>query len=318
MRTSVRARAELPELPLSDWEPTKTTLHLWLQIVGKIRLAATPSCNHWWNAPLYVDVRGLTTRRMHADGVSFQIDFDFIEHALVVRTSRGETVPLPLYDGLSVAEFDANLHAILADLGVHVEIREQPFGMPITTPFRADREHASYDADCVARFWWILDWSDDVFVEFAGWFSGKTSPVHLFWHSFDLAVTRFSGGRAPPLPEADSVTREAYSHEVISFGFWPGDQKVREPAYYSYTAPEPAALRSRRLRPEAAYWQQDGALALLPYEVVRSAENPRKTLLAFLQSAYDAGSTAAGWDREGLRSSWSPTAEELEELVRGS
>jgi hypothetical protein len=317
MRTPADARLQLPALPLSDWEPTKDTLHLWVQIVGKIRLAATPSCNHWWNAPLYVDVRGLTTRRMHAGGVSFQIDFDFLEHALIVRTSRGESVALPLHDGLSVAEFDANLHAILTDLAVEVAIREEPFGISTTTPFRADREHASYAGEYAARFWRILDWSDGVLSEFAGWFSGKTSPVHLFWHGFDLAVTRFSGGRASPMPEADSVTREAYSHEVISFGFWPGDQRVREPAYYSYTAPEPEGLRSGPLQPDTAYWQQDGALAILPYESVRTADDPRRTLLGFLQSAYDAGSIAAGWDRDGLRSSWSPTAEELRELVRG-
>jgi hypothetical protein len=317
MRTAVPMRTHLPDLPLSEWEPTKNTLHLWVQIVGKIRLAAAPPCNHWWNAPLYVDVRGLTTRRMHANGVSFEIDFDFIDHALVVRTHRGESVPLPLRDDLSVAEFDASLHAILTDLRIDVEIREQPFGMPITTPFRSDREHASYDAEYVTRFWRILDWSDGVFTQFAGWFAGKTSPVHLFWHGLDLAVTRFSGRRAPPMPEVDSVSREAYSHEVISFGFWPGDQKVREPAYYSYTAPEPEGLRSRLLQPGAAYWQQDGALAILPYDVVRTADDPRRTLLAFVQSAYDAGSIAAGWDRDGLTSSWCPTVQELTELVRG-
>ena len=211
--------------------------------------------------PLYVDVRGLTTRLLHGpDGVSFEIDFDFVEHRLVVRTSRGEEESFPLVDGLTVSDFDRKLHETLAGLGVDVEIKEDPFGVPMTTPFPDDREHASYDPDAVHRFWRILDWTDGVFEEFAGWFCGKTSPVHLFWHSFDLAVTRFNGRRAPALPDADAVTREAYTHEVVSFGFWAGDANVREPAYYSYAAPEPAGLRDRPLRPDGAAWvEQDGS-----------------------------------------------------------
>ena len=178
----------------------------------------------------------------------------------------------PLVDGLSVAEFDRQLHATLAGLGIDVEIRESPFGVPMTTPFPDDREHASYDPDAVERFWRILDWSDGVFEEFAGWFCGKTSPVHLFWHSLDLAVTRFGGKRAPALPDADAVTQEAYSHEVVSFGFWAGDANLREPAYYSYVAPEPPGLRDRSLQPERAAWvdQVTGSMALLPYDAVRT------------------------------------------------
>ena len=239
-----RLNTQLPELPLTDWEATKRTLHLWAQIVGKIRLASTAPRNHWWNVTLYVDVRGLTTRRMHApDGDTFQIRFDFVDHRLVVETNAGAVESFDLVDGLSVADFDAKLHDALGRLGIDVAIRELPFGVPMTTPFPEDREHASYDRDAVERFWRILDWTDGVFEEFSGWYCGKTSPVHLFWHSFDLAVTRFGGKRAPAIPGADAVTREAYTHEVVSFGFWAGDDNVREPTYYSYTAPEPDGLR---------------------------------------------------------------------------
>jgi uncharacterized protein DUF5996 len=189
-------------------------------------------------------------------------------------------------------------------LGVDVPILESPYGVPMTTRFPDDREHASYDSDAVERFWRILGWSDQVFEEFAGWFCGKTSPVHLFWHSLDLAVTRFGGKRAPVNPNADAVSREGYSHELISFGFWCGDRNVREPSYYSYTAPEPPGLRDRPLRPGAAQWTD--TLALLPYEAVRTAADPRSTLLEFLESAYEAGADTAGWDRKDLESSWCP------------
>jgi hypothetical protein len=291
---------------------------LWAQIVGKVRMASTAPRNHWWNVPLYVDVRGLTTRRLHGSGgVGFQIDFDFLDHRLVVSTNRGETEGFALVDGLSVAAFDAQLHELLARLGVDVAVREVPFGVPITTPFPSDREHASYDPDAVQRFWRVLDWTDEVLEQFSGWYCGKTSPVHLFWHGLDLAVTRFGGRRAPVRPDADAVTREAYSHEVVSFGFWPGDQNVREPCFYSYTAPEPAGLRERPLHPATAAWHDQGAgsIALLPYEDVRTADAPRQTLLAFLQSAYDAGADAAGWDRADLQSSWCPTPPQLNDLL---
>jgi hypothetical protein len=308
----------LPPLPLSEWEPTKTTLHLWAQIVGKIRLASTAPRNHWWHVPLYVDVRGLTTRRMHAaNGVTFQIDFDFVDHRLVVRTNGGATESFGLHDGLSVAEFDERLHGVLRGLGIDVPIRESPFGVPMTTPFPADREHAAYDTGAIERFWRILDWTDGVFEEFSGWYCGKTSPVHLFWHSFDLAVTRFGGRRAPELPGADAVTQEAYTHEVVSFGFWAGDQNVGQPMYYSYTAPEPDGLREQPLQPEQARWgeQYGGSMALLPYDAVRSAADPRATLLAFLESAYRAGADTAGWDRADLTSTWCPDGRSLTELL---
>jgi hypothetical protein len=316
--TTAGRRPQLPELPLAEWEATKNTLHLWAQIVGKVRMASTAPRNHWWHVPLYVDVRGLTTRRMHAaSGVSFEIDFDFIDHRLVIATNKGAVASFELVDGLSVAEFDEKLHARLAGLGVEVTIRETPFGLPTTTPFPADWTHASYDRDAVERFWHILEWTDEVFEEFAGWYCGKTSPVHVFWHSFDLALTRFGGQRAPAMPDADSVNRETYSHELVSFGFWPGDQNVREPSYYSYAAPEPAGLREQALRPEQAVWSelQTGSLALLPYEAVRQAADPKATLLAFLESAYRAGAGASGWDRSELESSWCPTAPQLSDLL---
>ncbi len=319
MNPDVRLSSPLPPLPLEEWESTKQTLHLWAQIVGKIRMASTAPRNHWWHVPLYVDVRGLTTRRMHsAEGVSFQVDFDFIDHALVVKTSRGQSRSFPLVDGLSVADFDARLHAMLGELGVDVRIAENPFGVPVTTPFPEDREHSAYDQDAVQRFWRILDWTDTVFEEFAGWFCGKTSPVHLFWHSFDLALTRFGATRAPAMPTADPVTREAYSHEVISFGFWAGDENVREPTYYSYTAPEPADLRRHDLQPGRAKWadQGTGSLAVLPYEAVRVAADPRTALLSFLESSYRAGAAAAGWDRRQLESSWCPNPPMLQELLQ--
>jgi hypothetical protein len=246
----------LPALRLADWRATKDTLHLYCQIVGKVRLATTPPRNHWWHAPLYVDVRGLSTRRMHHRETTFEITFDFLDHALVVATADGRAGGFELRDGLSVADFDAQLHGTLADLGVDVEIKEEPYGVPMTTPFGADTEHASWDRDAVERFGRILDWSDAVLEEFSGWFCGKTSPVHLFWHSLDLAVTRFSGG-AGLLAASDPVTREAYSRELISFGFWAGDDNVGDAAYYSYTSPEPEGLREQPL--SAGQWIDSGS-----------------------------------------------------------
>jgi hypothetical protein len=297
----------LPPLPYPDWEPTKETLHLWLQVVGKVKLATSPPKNHWWHVPLYLDVHGLTTRLLHApDGTGFEIRLDFAAHRLVVETARAEE-SFPLADGLSVAAFDRGLHAALGRLAIDVPIVEKPFGVPMTTPFPDDDEHASYDVGAVERFWRVLDWSAGVLEEFAGWFCGKQSPVHVFWHSFDLALTRFSGRPAPALPDADPVTQEAYSAEVVSFGFWAGDRNLREPAYYAYAAPEPAGLRERPLPPQASWVEQNGgSLALLRYDKVRSAPDPRAALLAFLEGAYEAGAGAAGWDTAALASSWCP------------
>jgi hypothetical protein len=303
----------LPELHLADWRPTKDTLHLYCQIVGKVRLATTPPRNHWWNAPLYVDMRGLTTRRLHHNDRTFQIDFDFVDHALIVRTSDGASRSLALADGVPVADFDAGLHRALGELGVDVEIDEHPFGVPMKTPFPRDREHASWDRDAIERYGRILDWSDSVFEEFSGWFNGKTSPVHLFWHSLDLAVTRFSGRAAPPI-EADAVTQEAYSQELISFGFWAGDDNVPDAAYYSYTSPEPEGLRDQPL--PAGDWVEfgNGSLAILHYDAVRTSADPRGALLAFLQAGYEAGARLAGWDTRSFESKWCPSPAQLDQL----
>ena len=304
----------LPELHLTDWRTTKDTLHLYCQIVGKIRMATTAPRNHWWNVPLYVDVRGLSTRRLHhRSGTTFEIRLDFVDHRLSVQTADGRTKSLELGDGLSVADFDVGIHAILRDLGIDVAIKEEPFGLPITTPFPQDVIHSSWDREAIARFGRILDWSDSVFEEFSGWFNGKTSPVHLFWHSMDVAVTRFSGRPGSPM-DSNPVTQEAYTHEVISFGFWPGDENLGDAAYYSYTAPEPAGLRSQPLT--AGEWIEfgTGSLAVLPYETVRTARSPRTTLLAFCQSAYEAGARLAGWDVAGFESTWSPTPDQLQQL----
>jgi hypothetical protein len=305
----------LPELHLTDWRPTKDTLHLYAQVVGKVRLATTPPRNHWWNAPLYVDVRGLTTRRMHSAGMTFQIDFDFVDHQLRVSTMDGANDAFALEDGLTVADFDANLHDALRSLGVDVDILEEPFGVPMTTPFPTDREHGSWDRDYIERFWRVLDWTDRALEEFQGWFNAKASPVHLFWHGFDLATARYSGRPAPAF-EGDFVSREAYSSEVIAFGFWAGDDNVGDASYYSYTSPEPDGLRDQPL--SAGEWipSGNGSLAVLPYESIRTARDPKAALLAFYQSAYEAGARTANWDTSGFESTWCPTPAQLEELQR--
>jgi hypothetical protein len=304
----------LPELHLTDWRPTKDTLHLYGQVVGKIRLTTTPPRNHWWNVPLYVDVRGLTTRRMHHAGTTFQIDFDFVDHLLGVRTMDGGNESFALADGLSVAEFDANLHRALRELDVDVAIREEPFGVPTTTPFPEDRQHAAWDRDYVERFWRVLDWSDRALEEFSGWFGGKASPVHLFWHGFDLATARYSGRPAPPI-EGHLVEREAYSREVIAFGFWPGDDNLGDAAYYSYTSPAPDGLGDEPLTGGDWVPSGSGLLAVMPYESVRTSADPKGAVLAFFESAYEAGARLARWDRLSLESTWSPTPEQLDELL---
>jgi hypothetical protein len=298
---------DLPPLPLDDWEATKDTLHLWAQIVGKTRLALMPMRNHWWNVTLYPSAWGLTTRRMPLDTHNLELEIDLVGHRLWARTTESDA-SFGLHDGLAVADFHDRLLDVLSGLGVRVDIRAEPFGVPMTTPFAADRDHASYDAGAVARFLRVVQWSADVLEEFGGWYCGKSSPVHLFWHSFDLAVSRFSGRRAEPPPGVDPVTAEAYSHEVISFGFWAGDRTNPFPAYYSYTAPEPVDLARQPLLPRQADWiaQATGSLAVLRYDDVRSAAEPRSVLLEFLQSAYEAGASLAGWDLAATATDWCP------------
>jgi hypothetical protein len=297
----------LPPLPLEEWEPTKDTLHLWAQIVGKTRLALMPMRNHWWNVTLYPSARGLTTRRMPVEVHNLEIEIDLVDHRLWARTTESEA-GFELHDGLSVADFHRHLTATFDVLDVSVDIRPEPFGVPTTAPFPADQTHASYDAGAVGRFLRALQWSADVLEEFAGWYCGKTSPVHVFWHSLDLATGRFSGKRAAAAPGTDAVTAEAYSHEIISFGFWAGDRTNPFPAYYSYTAPEPTGFREQALRPETAEWITlgVGSLAILRYDNVRNSSDPKATVLEFLQSAFEAGASLAGWDLADTATQWCP------------
>ena len=302
--------AELfPEMPLDAWRPTKNTLHLYLQIVGKIRLRMHPRINHWWHVPLYVSPRGLTTRTIPHNGGNFEIEFDFHDHELKIRMSDGRVEDFALYDGLTVADFYASVFANLTKLGLKPDIKAEPYEAPSTIAFAEDHENKSYDKEYVERFHKILVAVDEIFEEFRGRFCGKSTPVHLFWHSFDLALTRFSGRRAPKIEGANMVTREAYSHEVISFGFWFGDDKensVAAPAFYSYTAPKPNGLENEPLQPDTASWTPDGGMALLMYDDIRILENPRAAILEFLESSYQAGAKAADWDPANLQLSKTP------------
>jgi len=293
-----------PELPTAAWRETCATLHLWTQIVGKIRLARTPWLNHSWHVALYVTTSGLTTSPIPDGTRTFQIDFDFINHDLRISTSNGATRHL-LLAGHSVASFYTAVLTTLAELDIHVVIDEIPNELPDPIRFSDDKRHASYDPDAVGRFLQILVNADRVFKQFRTGFLGKASPVHFFWGSFDLAVTRFSGRRAPRHPGgvpnlSDAVACEAYSHEVSSAGFWPGSGAIDYPAFYSYAYPEPEGFRSARVRPEAAFFSEALGEFILPYDAVRTAPDPDQALLAFLQSSYEAAANAAKWDRGAL------------------
>ncbi|SHI87339.1 hypothetical protein SAMN02745146_1765 [Hymenobacter daecheongensis DSM 21074] len=287
-----------PPLPLAEWQDTLATLHMWTQIVGKIRLACTPLVNQWWNVPLYVTARGLTTSAMPYEGRSFQIDFDFIDHQLLIECSDGARRTLKL-EPRSVASFYHEVRHLLAELGLPVRIWKVPVEVPDPIPFDQDERHASYDAEHAHRFWLVLGQAGRVLELFRARFAGKCSPVHFFWGSFDLAVTRFSGRRAPEREGADSITREAYSHEVISHGFWPGGGQ-QEAAFYAYAAPAPQGIDTFKVYPKEAFYSTELGEFLLPYEAVRTAANPDATLLSFLQSTYEAGATLARWDRTAL------------------
>jgi hypothetical protein len=292
-------REAWPALPLDEWRDTCATLHMWTQVVGKIRLAQTPLVNHWWNVPLYVTSRGLTTSPMPYETRAFEMEFDFIEHQLVVRCSDGTQSRVALVPR-SVAEFYREVMRALDALGLKVKIWTTPVEIPDPIPFEKDEVHASYDAEYANRFWRLLVQASRVFEEFRARFTGKSSPVHFFWGSFDLAVTRFSGRRAPERVGADAITREAYSHEVISHGFWPGSGAIQAPAFYSYAAPEPAGLNQARIAPPAAFYSKDLSEFLLMYEDIRVAGTPGELLMQFLQSTYEAGATLANWDRAAL------------------
>jgi hypothetical protein len=292
-------RAECwPALPLDSWRDTYATLHMWTQIVGKIRMRLTPLVNHWWNVPLYVTPRGLTTSCIPFEDRSFELRFDFIRHRLVLETSDDLVKTLPL-EPRSVADFYRECFAMLESAGIKVKIWPMPVEIPNPIRFDQDQEHASYDPAAVGRFWRILLSVDAVFQQFRAGFVGKCSPVPFFWGSFDLAVTRFSGRKAPPREGADSITREAYSHEVSSVGFWPG-AGFAGPAFYSYMAPSPPGFSDATVLPAAAHFESTLGEFIVMYDDIRAAASPSVALLDFCQSTYEAGAKTAKWDRESL------------------
>lgn len=295
-----------PQLPLSDWADTYATLHRWVQMVGKTRLALAPMQNHWWQVTLYLTARGLGTSPIPYDERSFEIELDFLDHRLLMRTSDAAMQSIPLAPR-SVADFYREYLGMLAALGVEARIWPVPVEIADPTPFTADRVHASYDADAAQRCWRILAHTDRVLKQFRGRFLGKSSPSHFWWGSFDLSCTRFSGRRAPLHPGGvpncpDYVTHEAYSHECISAGWWPGSEggAVAEPAFYAYAYPEPAGFSDALVRPAAASYHPAMREWILPYDAVRAARDPEGALLEFLQSTYEAAAERGGWDRVGL------------------
>jgi hypothetical protein len=292
-----------PELPLEEWEKTKNTLHLYLQIIGKIRLKTFPKMNHWWHVPFYISPRGITTRPIPYRDIQFEMSFDFIDHFIVITSSDGRMKRFPIEDGLSVSDFHARVFEDLIELNIYPKILAVPYDMPgiSEVPFKSDSTHKSYDKEYVNRFWRILYQVDSVFQEFRGRFIGKCTPPHLFWHHFDLALTLFSGRRAPEREGANVVEREAYSHEVISFGFWAGDMNVKEPAFYAYAAPVPEGLFNQPIKPEKAFWNKEAGMALYMYNEMRTEDDPKSALKGFLRSVYDAAARLAAWDIEGFK-----------------
>jgi hypothetical protein len=288
-----------PSLKWTDWQATADTLHMWTQIVGKTRLALSPLQAHWWNVPLYVSARGLNTSAIPYGAEFLEITFDFVSHDLKFAMSTGATLSTPLR-AQSVAEFYREYQRSLAALGLSVDIHPVPVELAHPIPFPEDLEHASYDPQAAHRFWRVLMHADRVFQQFSSRFVGKVSPVHFFWGSFDLAVTRFSGRPAPPREGADAVTREAYSHEVISAGFWPGNGGFGEAAFYCYAAPAPKGLENASIQPAKAVYNKALGEFVYLYEDLLHAPSPDDALLAFLQSTYEAGATLARWDRSLL------------------
>jgi len=291
--------ARWPSLAWDDWKDTADTLHMWTQIVGHTRLALCAPLNHWWHVTLYVTARGLTTSPipLPSGNECFDVEFDFIDHRLVIHLSAGPVKILPLR-AQSVADFYREYMGALASMGIEVTIHSAPDEVANPIPFAEDTAHASYDPDAAQRFWQILMRSALVFQQFQSNWLGKASPVHFFWGAMDLAVTRFSGRRAPERPGADAITREGYSHEVISFGFWPGNGGYGKPAYYAYAAPEPAGLKTATVRPAAAFYSTQLNEFLLNYEDVRQSPSPPGAILEFMESVYAAAS--ANWDNAAL------------------
>ena len=288
-----------PELKWADWSKTAETLHMWTQIVGKTRLALSPMQAHWWNVPLYVSARGLSTAAMPWGQELLEIEFDFVSHDLRFRLSDGASLSKPLR-AQSVAEFYSEYQRSLAAMGVPVKINPVPVELKDPIRFAEDTTHASYDPEWANRFWRVLVRSDRLFQQFSSRYIGKISPVHFFWGSFDLAVTRFSGRPAPAREGADPITREAYSHEVISAGFWPGNGGFGEAAFYCYAAPVPAGLEAVKIHPESAGYNSALGEFVLRYDDLRNEASPDEALLQFLQSSYEAAAMLADWDRHSL------------------
>jgi hypothetical protein len=294
-----------PALPLDAWKDTRDTLHMWTQIVGKVRLALSPLINHWWEVPLYVSARGLTTSPIPYERGILEVEFDFLRHELVITTSEGSGKTIPLAPH-SVADFYKEFTAALRSLSIEVRMWPMPVEIPNPIAFDRDAQHASYDREYATRFWRILVLVDTIFKEFRSGFIGKNSPVHFFWGSFDLAVTRFSGRRAPEREGADLITREAYSHEVISAGFWPGGGDIKGAAFYAYAAPEPAGFAESPVRPASAFYHPQMHEFFLMYDDVRRTSAPKATLIEFLQSTYEAGANLGKWDRVTLERTTEP------------
>ncbi|HLK51450.1 MAG TPA: DUF5996 family protein [Bryobacteraceae bacterium] len=292
-------QAVWPELPLARWKDTYATLHMWTQVVGKVRLALSPPVNHWWQVPLYVSARGLSTSTIPYGSRIFDMEFDFLQHRLVIRVSDGQAKTIGLYPR-SVADFYQEFMKTLAGLEIEVKIWKMPVEISEPIPFDRDEQHAAYDADYVSRFWRILVQADSILKEFRGRYAGKCSPVHFFWGSFDLAVTRFSGRPAPERTGVDAMTREAYSHECSSAGFWPGGGAVEGAAFYSYTVPEPEGFAAARVEPPSAFYHSDLHEFIVMYDDVRTLAAPRAALLQFFESTYQAGATLGQWDRAAL------------------
>lgn len=303
---SPASQGALPELALDQWQETLTTLHLWTQIVGKVRLALSPMMNHWWQTPLYVSARGLTTSPMPAHSENLQIDFDFIAHQLQIQSSSGEIRVIPLA-GHSVASLYRDLMAGLHSLGEDVKIWTVPVEIETQIPFEQDEQHATYDPEAAHRFWRVLMQVDRVMKVFRGRFCGKASPVHFFWGSFDLTTTRFCGRGAPPNTHAFHVApyvmEEAYVDECSSCGFWPG-QGLGEPAFYAYHYPEPGGFTNAPVQPAEAYYHPTFREFMLPYEAIRRRSDWESALLSFFQSTYEAGANLAHWDRQTLEQSF--------------
>lgn len=296
------ANENYPPLPLNEWQDTNDTVHMWTQIVGKIRLVRTPLTNEWWNVPLYLTPRGFSTSVIPCDEKNFSIDFDFLSHRLVVQTNFNDGFSFDL-EPMTVAEFYRKLMSKLKANGIEINITAVPDEVENPIPFAEDDTHKSYDKTAVEKFFRIISNIDRVFKEFRSRFKGKCSPVHFFWGSFDLAVTRFSGEDAPPREGADRTTRIAYDQEVISHGFWTG-KGFGEPAFYAYHTPEPEGFKDGNIKPDAAFYSTEMSEYFLKYEDVRNSENPDQAILDFMQTTYEAGADAANWDRKKLEVDW--------------